>query len=65
MASELTPEYAATLRQMTGEQKIRSAFRLYWSARKLKAARLREVHPQWTEAQIQEEVKRLFLHAVT
>lgn len=49
MASNLTPEYIATLRRMTGAQKLRTAFQLYWGARRLKAARLRQQHPDWTE----------------
>lgn len=65
MASDLTPEYVATLRRMSGEQKLRTAFGLYWSARKLKAARLREQHPDWTEEQVQQRVKEIFMHAVT
>jgi hypothetical protein len=63
MASTLTPEYLAVLRQMTGAQKLRTAFGLYWSARKLKAARLRQLHPSWNDAQIQQRVKEIFLHA--
>jgi hypothetical protein len=65
MASPLTPEYIATLRRMTGQQKLRTAFALYWSARKLKAAALREQHPDWNEEQVQQKVKEIFLHAVT
>jgi Ca2+-binding EF-hand superfamily protein len=65
MAEELTPEYVATLRRMTRAQKLRTAFGLYGSARKVKAARLRQMHPDWTEEQVQEEVKRIFMHAVT
>lgn len=65
MASDITPEYAATLRRMTGAQKLRTAFGLYWSARKLKAARLREQHPNWTEEQVQQKVKEIFMHLVT
>jgi hypothetical protein len=38
MASNLTPEYIATLRRMTGAQKLLTAFQLYWGARRLKAA---------------------------
>jgi hypothetical protein len=63
MGSNLTPEYVATLRRMSGEDKIRTAFRLYWSARKLKAAALREQHPDWTEEEVQQRVKDIFLHA--
>ena len=65
MASDLTPEYRATLQAMTGQQKVKAAFALYWGARKLKAAGLRQQHPDWTEQQVQEKVKEIFLHAVT
>lgn len=65
MASTLTPEYIATLRRMTGEQKLRTAFQLYWGAREIKAARLRQQHPDWTEEQVQQKVKEIFMHAVT
>lgn len=65
MGSEVSPEYLAALRRLSGEQKLRTAAALYWGARKIKAARLRELHPDWTEEQVQEEVKRIFLHAVT
>ena len=36
------------LRKMTGEQKLQLAMRLYWSARRLKAAGLRRQHPDWS-----------------
>jgi hypothetical protein len=49
MASDLTPEYIAALRRMTGEQKLLAAGQLYWTARKIKAAGLRAQHPEWTE----------------
>lgn len=65
MSSDLTPEYIATLRRMTGVAKLRAAFGLYWSARKIKAARLRQQHPEWSDAQVQARVREIFLHAVT
>ena len=65
MAEKLTPEYAAALRRMTGAQKLRAAAHLYWTARKIKAAGLRAQHPDWTEEQIQQKVKEIFMHAVT
>lgn len=65
MDSEFTPEYVAALRSLSGEQKLRTAFALYWSARNLKAAALREQHPDWSPEQIQQQVKEIFLHAVT
>ena len=65
MESEITPEYLATLRRMTGREKLRTAFQLYWGARKIKAARLRQQQPEWTEEQIQQRVKEIFFYAVT
>ena len=65
MASSLTPEYIDALRRMTGQQKLRTAFALYWGARKLKAAALRQQHPAWNEEQVQQAVKEIFLHAST
>lgn len=65
MQAELTPEYISMLQGMSGEQKIRSAMALYWTARKIKAARLREQNPAWPEARVEAEVKRIFMHAVT
>jgi hypothetical protein len=63
MASTLTPEYLAALRHMTGAQRLRTAFGLYWTARKLKAARLRELNPSWSDSQVKQRVKEIFLHA--
>jgi len=65
MASELSPEYLAALRRMSGAEKLRAAFDLYTTARKVKAARLRQLHPDWTEEEVQRRVKEIFLHAVT
>ncbi len=65
MSMELTPEYLRTLRSLSGEDKLRSAFRLYWSARKLKASFLRSEHPDWEEDAVQAEVKRIFSNATT
>ncbi len=65
MASELTPEYIAMLRRLDGRQKLRTAFAMYWGARKLKAAGLRARFPDWSEEKVQQEVKRIFLHATT
>lgn len=52
-------------RNMTAEQKLRIANRLYWNARALKAAWLRHKHPHWPEEKVQEEVKKAFLYART
>jgi hypothetical protein len=65
MAEPVSPEYLAALQRLTGAQKLRTAFGLYWEARKLKAARLRSQHPDWTEEQVQQMVKKIFMYAVT
>jgi hypothetical protein len=63
MGSKLTPEYVASLRRLSGEEKLREAFRLYWSARKLKTAAVREQHPDWSEDEVERRVREIFLHA--
>ena len=50
------------LRQMTPEQKLKAAERLYWSARELKATALRAQHPEWSENQVQKAVRDSFLY---
>jgi hypothetical protein len=53
------------LRRMTPEQKLHAALRLYWSARQLKAAWIRQQHPDWTDEQVEQAVKEAFTHART
>jgi hypothetical protein len=38
------------------------AMRLYWSMRKLKAAHIRTQHPEWSDDEIDAEVKRAFMN---
>ncbi|MBI3854628.1 MAG: hypothetical protein HY293_02930 [Planctomycetes bacterium] len=65
MSSELTPEYVDTLSRLTGPEKLRTATALYWAARRLKTAFLKQQHPDWTEEQVLRKVNEIFLHAVT
>ena len=60
---ETGPEQTAALRRMTPEQRWLAGRQLYWSARRLKAAFLRNRHPDWSDEQIEQEVRRAFLHA--
>lgn len=60
-----SPEQLAILRTMPGERRLKVAERLYWSARKLKAAGVRSQHPDWPEEKVNAEVNRIFLHART
>lgn len=61
----MSEEYRAALQRLSGEDRIKAGMQLYWTARKVKAARLRQLHPTWTEEQIDREVRNIFLHAVT
>jgi hypothetical protein len=65
MADTVTPEYREALRRLSPEQRLRSASALYWEAREVKAARLRTQFPDWTEEQVLQRVKEIFMHAVT
>ena len=66
LADEQTsPEQIAIFRRMTPEQRWRTARRLYWTMRRHKAAYLRSQHPDWTDGQLADEVKRIFLNART
>lgn len=53
------------IKAMTPARKLEIAEALYRSARELKAAGLRWRHPDWTEAEVQTEVRRIFLYART
>jgi hypothetical protein len=46
-------------RSLTGAQKIVLAYEMSMFARELNRARLRQEHPEWTEAQIVRELLRL------
>jgi hypothetical protein len=59
------PEQKRIYQSMTAEQKLEVSLRLYYSARELKAAGLRAQHPDWTEEQIRDKVREIFLYART
>jgi hypothetical protein len=48
---------------MTPEQRLNAAMRLYWSARELKAAYTRSMHPDWSEEQVRKEVRDAFIRS--
>jgi len=58
-------EQIKIFRAMSGERRLRLAEQLYWSARKMKAAGVRAQHPDWSEEQVNAEVRQIFLHART
>lgn len=51
-------EMAAVYRRMTGAERLRVAFGLFASARRMLTSHLRSVHPEWTDEAIQREVAR-------
>jgi hypothetical protein len=62
---QASPEQLAILRLLTPEQRWQAAHRLYWTMRRHKAAFLKSEHPTWSAQQIEEEVRRIFIHART
>ena len=62
---QASPEQIEILRAIPGEERLRLAERLYWTARKLKSAGLRAQHPDWPNERLDDEVRRIFLHART
>jgi len=61
----MNPLQKQIYQSMTPEQKLQNALRLYRSAWQLKAAALRHEHPGWTEKELQEKVREIFLNART
>ena len=56
-------EQIKAFRAMSGQERLGVAERLYWSARKMKAAGLRAQHPDWPETRVQDDVRRIFSNA--
>src|SRR5579871_2228784 len=54
---QASPEQIEALQRLTPEQRWQAAHRLYWTMRRHKAAFLRTQHPDWSEEQIQQEVR--------
>ena len=60
-----SPEQLDIYRRMTPERRLALAEGLYWTAREMKATWLRSLHPDWCEAQVLQEVTRIFSNART
>ncbi len=59
------PEQIKAFKSMTPAMKLQLAQRLYFSARTLKEAALRNQHPDWTAAKIEQKVREIFLYVRT
>jgi len=57
------PAQKRSFQRMTPEKKLWLLRDLLRSARKLKAAGLRKQHPSWSEEEIQQKVREIFLYA--
>jgi hypothetical protein len=57
--------YLKRLAQMQPGEKLLLSLELYESARTLKASALRSFNPDWSEAKVDEEVRRIFANART
>ena len=57
---QTSPEQFAIYRRMTPQQRLAMAGQLYWSARKIKTAEIRGLHPDWPESRVNDEVRRIF-----
>lgn len=60
---EIDSEQLRIVQAMTPAQKLRAAWRLFESARQLKAAAVRAEHPEWSDEQVRLAVRDAFLYA--
>ena len=58
----LHPEQVKALRKMSLERRAELALGFIRSMQRLKAAALRSQHPNWSEAQIADSLRRFILH---
>jgi hypothetical protein len=61
----LSPQQIEIYQKMLPEKKLAIAEQLYWTARELKGCGLKQQHPDWSEEQVAQEVRRIFLYART
>ena len=62
---QLSAEQAAILGRMTPEERWRVASRLYWTMRRHKTAFIRSTHPELSDQEVDQQVRRLFLYGGT
>jgi hypothetical protein len=59
----MTTQATTGPRPLTPAQKLKTVSELWWTARALKMAALRSLHPEWSEEQLRIQVRRAFLLA--
>ena len=62
---QMHPEQKKSYQAMTPEKKLQLALDLYYSAKKMKAAGLKQQHPEWSTEKINQKVREIFLYART
>lgn len=60
-----SPEQILLYRAMAPRERLRQAEALYWTARRLREAHERALHPEWSDDQVRERVRKVFLRAAT
>ena len=50
-------------KNMSPDEKLRLSEKMYFDARRLKADWLRQLHCDWTDKQVEDKVREIFLHA--
>ncbi len=65
MDAQLSPPINQTevIKRLTPEQRYKAGRQLYWTLRRHKRAFLRSLHPDWSDAELDAEVRRVFANA--
>jgi hypothetical protein len=65
LTPDLHPAQIEAYRRMSPQDKIRAMGRLYRQAWNLKLAWMKDQNPNWSDEEILNETRRIFLHAGT
>jgi hypothetical protein len=65
MGESLHPEQIKAMRRLTSEQRLKIGMQFIRAGRRFKRAALRKQHPDWSENEVAEEMRRLTLHGRT
>ena len=60
-----SPDQLEAFRRLSPEERYRASRSLYWALRRHKAAFLQSLHTDWSEEEIEAEVRRIFRDART
>jgi hypothetical protein len=65
MHEPIDPLDVVRFRRMSPAEKLQMVCDLYHAGIRLRAAGLRQMHPDWTQEQLEREARRSLLHAGT